>query len=78
MSSPGLLFTTSHLLQDSRTTPQIYEYWYDQVHIPDVLNLGNAPPLARRFVNMDLAAEFTYLVIFKLHDTTWTSGEELK
>ena len=78
MPSAGLLFTTSHLLSDTTTTPEIYTHWYDQVHIPDVLAAKDAPPLALRFTNADLSAEFTYLVVFKLLDTSWVGSEALK
>jgi hypothetical protein len=78
MPTPGILLTTSHLLPDTSITPETFLHWYDDIHIPDVLAAEEATPLALRYKNANASAEWTYVVIFQLPDTSWVGSEALK
>ena len=78
MATQGILLTTSHLLPDASITSETFLHWYDDIHIPDVLAAKGAPPLALRYGNVNPSAEWTYVVVFQLPDTSWVTSEALK
>ena len=67
----GILFVTSAIIDPSKTTDEAYNRFYDDEHLPDVLNSGGTT-LALRYKNTKPASETDrpYLAVYPV-DTQW-------
>ena len=78
MTTPGLLIATSCLKDSITISPETFKHWYQDVHVPDVLAVEGAPPLAVHYTNVDPEAKWTNLMVFRLPDIGWVGSDSMK
>jgi hypothetical protein len=68
LSGPGIIYTTSRLIPtSSELSQEKFNWWYDKVHIRDMLATC-AVSAAFRFKNIKADAETPFLAIYVLED----------
>ncbi|OCL11910.1 hypothetical protein AOQ84DRAFT_313094 [Glonium stellatum] len=76
MASPGLLFVSTRI-SFPELTDEVYNKWYDSIHVVDVLKSGLAD-LALRFKNVDPEAKKTYLAVYRVPDVSRLQDQAIK
>ena len=75
-ANPGLLFVTSHILPTSDITAEQYDDFYNNEHLPDVLDSGlsGSQRVALRYKNSNPEAADPYLALYPTESTSslWT------
>lgn len=67
MSGPGIIYTTSKIVKPEELSPEKFNWWYENVHIRDLLATG-VVSRAFRFKNNNASADTPYLAIYVLED----------
>ena len=78
MTKPGLLIATSCLKESASISPEIFKHWYQEIHVPDVLAAEGGPPMAVHYTNVDPAAKWSNLIIYRLPDIEWVGSDGMK
>ncbi|TKA62772.1 hypothetical protein B0A49_09097 [Cryomyces minteri] len=76
MPTSGLLFATSKI-KNPELSDDIYNKWYNDIHLPDVLATGCAP-IALRYKNKNKDAKMPYLALYPLDDLALLESEKFK
>lgn len=78
MSVPGLTFVASNILDPAKTSDEIYNKFYNDEHLPDVLASG-VTKLALRYKNASSEAKTPYIALYPVEDINAASeaGETL-
>ena len=77
MSGRGILFVTSQISQPDILDRDTYFKWYDEDHIAEIIQTSGAKS-ARRFIDVDAAAEKPYLAMYPMDDIGFTQGDEFR
>jgi len=77
LSGPGLITSNSNIIKPKLLSDELFNKWYDTVHIPDVLATG-AVTAAYRFRNADQEAQKPYLAVYFVPDLAITQSEAFK
>ena len=72
----GILFVTSAIIDPSKTTDEQYNRFYNDEHVPDVINSG-ATTLGLRYKNVNANSEAPYLAIYPV-ETSWLGSDAHK
>jgi hypothetical protein len=72
---PHLMFVNSRILAPQSLSPEAYLSWYDDDHIPDVLNTGMVGR-ALRYQNTSKTATSPYLVLYDIKSTSFYATPE--
>ena len=73
MSKPGLLFVASRISDPSKTTDAQFNKFYNEEHLPDVLNYKpKICDLALRYKNTDPSSERPYLALYPMEEDAAT------
>ncbi|KAK4495555.1 hypothetical protein PRZ48_001220 [Zasmidium cellare] len=74
MPTPGLTFVASNVLDPAKTSDEIYNKFYNDEHLPDVLASG-LTKLALRYKNANPEAKIPYLALYPVEDASITGSE---
>ncbi|KAI1824613.1 hypothetical protein F4861DRAFT_254234 [Xylaria intraflava] len=84
MVMPGLVYVESRVLDPQKTSDELYNRFYNDEHLPDILASGLAK-LALRYKNIDEGAAVPYIALYPVDDasaislpTTLKDGKDLK
>lgn len=77
MSGIGSLYVESKISQPDVLDEKSYLKWYDEEHIPEILATGGIKS-ARRFKNVDPAADKPYLALYPLADLAYLKSEAFR
>jgi hypothetical protein len=75
-SGPGIFASLSKITDDS-LSDDVFNKWYNEVHIPDVIETGCITK-AYRYRNKNPNAERPYLAIYTCPDMSVIAGEKMK
>lgn len=64
---PGIIYTTSKIIQPKVLPDEKFNWWYENIHIPDMLASG-VVSAAWRFKNLNPKSEIPYLAVYKIPD----------
>jgi hypothetical protein len=79
MSNPGLLFVASRITHPSKTTDEQFNQFYNDEHLPDVLNYKTKiTDLALRYKNTSPSSDRPYLALYPLEDAAFFSTGTLE
>ena len=80
MPTPGLLFVSSRIADPKKTSDELYNRFYNDEHLPDVLNHAKEKSgytkLALRYKNVNGESVMPYLALYPLRDTVFFSSEK--
>ena len=77
MPTPGLMFVASKVLDPHKTSDEKYNRFYNDEHLPDVLNHGTCN-ITLRYKNSNPDAEIPYIALYPLEDAQFLASKELK
>ncbi|EMC91276.1 hypothetical protein BAUCODRAFT_320634 [Baudoinia panamericana UAMH 10762] len=77
MSNPGLMFVTSRVTDSSKTSDEKYNRFYNDEHLPDVLNYGISK-VAIRYKNVNAESKIPYLACYPLDDANFLTSPGLE
>ncbi|KAI3326803.1 hypothetical protein HD806DRAFT_418319 [Xylariaceae sp. AK1471] len=78
MAAPGLMFVGSRVRDPQTTSDELYNRFYNEEHLGDVL-AGGQTKLALRYKNVDTSAAIPYIALYPVDDaSTIGSLESLK
>lgn len=77
MHGKGILFVPSKITRTDILDLPTYTNWYDNDHIPEVVNTSGIRS-ARRLVNVDPTVDKPYLAIYPMDDLGFTQGKEFR
>jgi hypothetical protein len=76
MSTPGLMFVSSRVLDPTKTSDEKYNRFYNDEHLPDVLGY-NVTKLALRYKNTAKETDRPYIALYPLDDVNYLHSEAL-
>jgi hypothetical protein len=76
-SGPGCLYVQSKISRPDILDEESYLQWYDEEHIPELLQTSGIKS-ARRFKDVDPEAEMPYLALYSVADLAFLNTEEFK
>jgi hypothetical protein len=76
-SGPGIFLSLSKIIKHEVLSDEVFNKWYNEVHLPDVLATGKITR-AYRFRNKNPDAERPYLALYICPDMSCIAGEEVK
>ena len=77
ISGRGILFVNSKIAQPAVLDRETYFKWYDEDHIAEIIQTSGIKS-ARRFIDVDPAADKPYLAMYPMDDIAFTQGEEFR
>ncbi|KAH6660051.1 hypothetical protein BKA67DRAFT_38523 [Truncatella angustata] len=77
LSGPGSLYVESKIANPKILDETTYLKWYDEVHIPEIIQMTGIKS-ARRFKDINPDADKPYLAIYPLKDIAFLGSEEFK
>jgi len=77
LSGPGIIYTTSKLVKPDELSLETYNWWYENVHVPDLL-ATTVVSAAFRFKNMNPNSETPYLAVYIVPDLGALQGVAFK
>lgn len=79
--TPGLMFVASHILDPKKLPEDLYNQFYNEEHLPDVLghqyHSKQACYVAKRYKNTNTASDMAYLALYALEDGSFLASPEL-
>ncbi|KAF2102077.1 hypothetical protein NA57DRAFT_54010 [Rhizodiscina lignyota] len=79
VSGPGILFVNSKIKKPDQLSEETFTKWYNDVHVPDVLNARPGEMRAAwRYECIDPEREAKYLAIYTMEDLAFGASEEFK
>ncbi|KAF2099257.1 hypothetical protein NA57DRAFT_74761 [Rhizodiscina lignyota] len=81
LSGPGLIWSNSKVTAIDLLSPELFEKWYEEKHIPDVL--GTAPEdhgvvASWRYRCLDPTRDAPYLALYSVPDLSFIQTDEFK
>ena len=70
MPAAGLMFVSSRVLDESKTSDEKFNRFYSKEHLPDVLNYGMCK-VAVRYKNTNTSSSMPYLALYPLEDAAF-------
>ncbi|KAF2430183.1 hypothetical protein EJ08DRAFT_255884 [Tothia fuscella] len=77
LSGPGIILSGSHISKPDLLSDDLFNKWYNTVHIPDVLSTGGVTR-ATRYTDANPSAKNKYISIYEIPDLSITSSEAFK
>lgn len=79
MPTPGLMFVSSRILDPSKTSDEKYNRFYNEEHLPDILNYNKAKvsSVALRYKNVNTKSTLPYLALYPLEDASFLQSPDL-
>lgn len=79
MSGPGLIWSNSKITAPETLSSELFERWYDQKHIPDVMGARAGGVVAAwRYKCLDPDRDTPYLTLYNVPDLEVVTTEEFK
>ena len=75
MAQPGILWVNSKITHPDSITPENFNKWYNEVHIPDILATSGFNS-AFRYRSIDPKADRPYLAMYPVSDLNWLRSKE--
>lgn len=76
-AQPGIFFVNSKITSDT-LSPQVFNRWYQDVHIPDILATSGIKAAFRYLSTTPEVAERPYLAVYPVQDVAWVRSDEFK
>lgn len=76
-SGPGIIVSASYILKPDLLSDDLFNKWYNEAHVPDVIATGGVPRAAR-FRNANPEAKNQYMCIYELPDLAIVTSEAFK
>ena len=76
MPNPGLMFVGSRVLDTKKTSDEKYNRFYNEEHLPDVLNYGMCK-VAMRYKNVNTSSPMPYIALYPLDDASILESPKL-
>lgn len=76
-AQPGIFFVNSKITSDT-LSPQVFNRWYQDVHIPDILATSGIKKAIRYLSTTPEGAERPYLAVYPVQDVAWVRSDEFK
>ncbi|KFY76852.1 hypothetical protein V499_03630 [Pseudogymnoascus sp. VKM F-103] len=75
MAQPGILWVNSKITHPDAITPENFDKWYNDIHVPDILATSGFDS-AFRYKNIDPKADRPYLAMYPVSDVDWLGSPE--
>lgn len=77
MSGKGILYVTSKISRPDILSFETFMKWYDDDHIAEIVETSGIRS-ARRFVDVNPAADKPYLAVYPMHDIGFIRSDEFR
>ncbi|KAI8633633.1 hypothetical protein F5Y19DRAFT_414299 [Xylariaceae sp. FL1651] len=77
MAIPGLMYVGSRVRNPQRTSDELYNRFYNDEHLPEVLSHGHSK-LALRYKNADINAPLPYIALYPIDDASFIGSPTSK